>query len=686
VPETTASAAARPRSVVLHVDDNEANRYVVSRVLRQAGFDVIEGTNGREALDKVRENPDVVVLDVRLPDISGVEVCRIIKSDPATSSIPVLHLSASYTSSGHKAEGLDAGADGYLVRPVEPIELVATVNALLRQRRTEQALRASEERYRLLVDSVRDYAIVTVSMEGRVVSWNPGAERVTGYSESDIVGRPVAMLFEKSTSSAIEDELATAAAQGRSQSERWLVRPDGERRLTSGVAAAMRDASGRLVGFSLVLRDITVERQTESARADSEMRFRQLADERTRLLDGERAAREDAEQANRLKDEFLATLSHELRTPLNAIVGWAVILRRTRTVDAHLADGLATIERNARVQTQLIDDLLDVSRIISGKLRLDVDQVDLAAVVEAAIESVHPASEAREIRVERTLASHQTMVRGDSGRLQQVVWNLLTNAIKFTPRGGQVWVTLGRVDSHVAITVADSGRGIEPAFLPHVFDRFRQADPSTTRTHGGLGLGLAIVRHLVELHGGTVEADSEGRDRGARFTIRLPLNAASARRRLRVKQDGRTFTSLESMPTPGLGGVRVLIVDDSEDSRRLLAHIVEESDASVETAGSAAEAMQRLRTHRYDVIVSDVGMPGRDGYELMRWVRALPADAGGRTPALALTGFARPEDRRLALLSGFQIHLTKPVDPAELLAAIASAAGRTGTPARTAGR
>jgi PAS domain S-box-containing protein len=676
----------RPRSVVLHVDDNEANRYVVSRVLRQAGFDVIEGTNGREALERVRENPDVVVLDVRLPDISGVEVCRIIKSDPATSSIPVLHLSASYTSGGHKAEGLDAGADGYLVRPVEPIELVATVNALLRQRRTEQALRVSEERYRLLVDSVRDYAIVTVSMEGRVMSWNPGAERVTGYSESDIMGRPVAMLFEKSTSPGIEDELATAAAQGRSQSERWLVRPDGERRLTSGVAAVMRDAGGRLVGFSLVLRDITVERQTESARADSEARFRQLADERTQLLDAERAAREDAEQANRLKDEFLATLSHELRTPLNAIVGWAVILRRTRMVDAHLADGLATIERNAKVQTQLIDDLLDVSRIISGKLRLDVDQVDLAGVVEAAIESVHPASEAREIRIERTIASHETLVRGDSGRLQQVVWNLLTNAIKFTPRGGHVWVTVGRVNSHVEIIVADSGRGIEPAFLPHVFDRFRQADPSTTRTHGGLGLGLAIVRHLVEQHGGTVEADSEGRDRGARFTIRLPLNAASARRRLRVKQEGKTFAGLESMPTPGLGGVRVLIVDDQEDSRRLLAHIVEESDASVETVGSAAEAMERLRAHRYDVIVSDVGMPGRDGYELMRWVRALPADAGGRTPALALTGFARAEDRRLALLSGFQIHLTKPVDPAELLAAIASAAGRTGTPARTAGR
>ena len=212
----------------------------------------------------------------------------------------------------------------------------------------------------------------------------------------------------------------------------------------------------------------------------------------------------------------------------------------------------------------------------------------------------------------------------------------------------------------MAITVADSGRGIEPEFLPHVFDRFRQADPSTTRTHGGLGLGLAIVRHLVELHGGTVEADSEGRDRGARFTIRLPLNAASARRRLRVKQDGRTFTSLESMPTPGLGGVRVLIVDDSEDSRRLLAHIVEESDASVETAGSAAEAMQRLRTHRYDVIVSDVGMPGRDGYELMRWVRALPADAGGRTPALALTGFARPEDRT----SGAPLGLPDPFDQA----------------------
>ena len=411
--ETTASVAGRARPVILHVDDSDANRYVVSRVLTQAGFAVVEGVSGRDALEKVAQNPDVVVLDVRLPDISGVEVCRQIKSDPATSAIPVLHLSASYTSGGHKAEGLDAGADAYLVRPVEPIELIATVNALLRQRRIEQALRASEARFRL------------------------------------------------------------------------------------------------------------------------------LADERTRLLEAERAAREDAERANRLKDEFLATLSHELRTPLQSILGWAQILGSGRLAPEDAHHGLETIERNARLQAKLVEDLLDMSRIIAGRLVLDVKRVDPAAMIGAALRAIVPAAEAKGVVLERSIEAPPMTLRGDAARLKQIVANLLSNAVKFTPSGGRVTVSLQREAAHARIVVADTGEGIERSALERIFDRFAQADGSITRRHGGLGLGLAIVRHLVALHGGTVRADSAGIGLGV-----VPVGVCGAVRTFGVAWDGRRVQAI----------------------------------------------------------------------------------------------------------------------------------------------
>jgi signal transduction histidine kinase/ActR/RegA family two-component response regulator len=393
------------------------------------------------------------------------------------------------------------------------------------------------------------------------------------------------------------------------------------------------------------------------------------------LLESERAARAQAENANRIKDEFVATVSHELRTPLNAILGWAQVLRAAGDNYAEVAEGLEIIERNARLQAQLIEDLLDMSRIISGKIRLDLQAVDPVSAIEAAIESVRPTAEARGIRIQ-TMLNPSTVVMGDPARLQQVLWNLLSTAVKFTAKGGHVAVTLREVESRVEISVADTGDGIAPEFLPYVFERFRQADGSTTRRHGGLGLGLAIVKQLVELHGGGVAAQSGGLGRGATFTVTLPL--AGMR-----KTGGGREKKLPEANSPGgeiadLTGVKILVVDDDDDARGLVKRLLTGCHAQVTTAASAAEALQLLGEMHPDVLISDIGMPGMDGYELIRQVRSRPASSKDVLPAAALTAFAHSEDRRRALMAGYQCHIAKPVEPAELIATIASLAGRTG--------
>jgi signal transduction histidine kinase/ActR/RegA family two-component response regulator len=387
-----------------------------------------------------------------------------------------------------------------------------------------------------------------------------------------------------------------------------------------------------------------------------------------------------AEAANRTKDEFLATMSHELRTPMTAILGWAQMLRSNKLKDADFAHALEVVERNARAQTKLIDDLLDISRIITGKLRLDVRIVDLAAVIEAAVDSLRPTAGARAIRLHALLDPQAGPVSGDTDRLQQVVWNLVSNAIKFTPKGGRVQVLLARVNSHVEITVSDSGKGISAEFLPHVFDRFRQADGSTTRVQGGLGLGLSIVRQLVELHGGTVSVESPGEGQGATFIVQLPLMATrrsdpNASERRRHPHDG-SDTSFECPPS--LTGLRVLIVDDEPDTRGLLRKVLEGCDSEVMTAGSVAEALEAIAQWKPDVLISDIGMPGEDGYQLIAKMRALEAGTADRIPAIALTAYARVEDRVRALNAGFQVHIPKPIEPAELIAVVASLTGRTG--------
>jgi CheY-like chemotaxis protein/two-component sensor histidine kinase len=378
-----------------------------------------------------------------------------------------------------------------------------------------------------------------------------------------------------------------------------------------------------------------------------------------------------------MKDEFLATLSHELRTPLSAILGWAQVLRRGSRDPLDLQRGLLTIERNARAQAQLIEDLLDVSRITSGKVLLDIQSVAASAMIDAAIETVRPAADAKQIRIERMIDPHTPFVAADPSRLQQVIWNLLSNAIKFTPRGGAVLVQLRTAEGHAEIAVSDNGAGIAPEFIGHVFERFRQADSSTTRKHGGLGLGLSIVKQLVEQHGGTARADSEGEGRGATFTLQWPLAVRPMARPHpdRAPAVAPSQAATAGMQTRDLSDVKVLVVDDEPDARELIKRILSDCHARVSAVGSAAEAIDWLGVGRPDVLVSDLGMADIDGYELLARVRSLELGKWAKLPAIALTAFARQGDRAKALEAGFRAHIAKPVEPSELIATVARVVG-----------
>ena len=430
--------------------------------------------------------------------------------------------------------------------------------------------------------------------------------------------------------------------------------------------------------------ELVRQRTAELSRANEELkreiRVRQMIEEeRASLLVREQEARKQAEEANRIKDEFLATLSHELRTPLNAILGWAQVLRTGKVDEDTTARALEAVERNARAQAQLISDLLDVSRIITGKLRLELKPVEIPRIIDAALDSVRPAADAKGIRIRVTLDRSSGGIGplvGDPDRLQQVVWNLLSNAIKFTPQGGSVEVRLGQKEGQAEIAVQDTGAGIRPDFVPYVFDRFRQAESSTTRQHGGLGLGLSIVRHMVELHGGTVMVESPGEGQGSIFTVRLPIRLGVEA----VPLTERRQLSSEDLPdvvsSRILTGLRVLVVDDEADTRDLLVTALEQCGAQVTAVPNVPDALASLDRGLPDVLLSDIGVPGEDGYSLIRKLRARSAELGGNVPAAALTAYARSEDRIRALSAGFQAHLAKPIDPAELVATIAALAGR----------
>ncbi|HXI89775.1 MAG TPA: hybrid sensor histidine kinase/response regulator, partial [Blastocatellia bacterium] len=406
---------------------------------------------------------------------------------------------------------------------------------------------------------------------------------------------------------------------------------------------------------------------------------KQIEEERSRLLGRAQEARAEAEEANRMKDEFIAMVSHELRTPLNSIMGWARILLAGNLDEQTRTRALETIERNAALQAELIEDLMDLSCIITGKLRLEVRPVNLGSIIEAAIESIRPAADAKAIHLQVALDPTVGLISGDPNRLQQVAWNLLSNAVKFTPRGGRVEVRLERIETYVAVTVSDTGAGITQEFLPYVFDRFRQADTSSTRKQGGIGLGLAIVRHLIEMHGGTIHASSPGPGQGSTFTAKLPMivpkfDSFAVERSGRVGATDEYLALFENVPS--LEGLNLLVVDDEADARELLTVVLRGCGAEVVVVASAAEALAASEQVKPDIIVSDIEMPNEDGYSLISRVRAREAERGGRIQAVALTAHARAEDRMRALLSGYDMHVPKPVEPAELVTVLVSLASR----------
>ena len=426
---------------------------------------------------------------------------------------------------------------------------------------------------------------------------------------------------------------------------------------------------GMVLAMWTLHRDIGKRLQAEAALNALNEDLEERVDHRTAQL----------EAASRAKDEFLSILSHELRTPLNAMLGWARLLRSGTLPAPGVTQALEVIERNAKTQAQLIDDLLDISRVIQGKLRLNVRPIQPAEVIEAALDTVRPAAEARSIRLQVTLDSAAGPIAGDSERLQQVVWNLVSNAIKFTPKGGRVQVRLERINSHIEMTVSDSGQGIASDFLPYVFERFRQSDSTSTRTYGGLGLGLAIVRQLVELHGGSVRADSPGEGQGATFTVVLPLMILHRPLQLPERLHPHIDSQVPYRPSAVLTGLTILVVDDEADARVLLTTLLEQCGATVVAVATVSEALQALAQYQPAALVSDIGMPDTDGYALIQQVRALPPEQGGTVPAVALTAYARVEDRIRALAAGFQSHLPKPIEPAELLAILATLTHRTGS-------
>jgi PAS domain S-box-containing protein len=514
-----------------------------------------------------------------------------------------------------------------------------------------------------LIDSADD-AIISKTLEGIITSWNEGAHRIFGYTAEEAVGKSVTMLIPPDHVDEEPPILARLRAGERIEHyETVRITKDGRHIDISLTVSPIKGPHGQIVGASKIARDITEQRQARKA-LDA-------------AYEEAKRARHQAEESSRLKEEFLATISHELRTPLSAILGWTRMLRLGQLTDADQAKALETIERNARAQAQLIDDLLDVSRIVTGKLRMDVRPADPTSFIDAAVEAVRPAAEAKGIQLQKVMDTAEVSIPGDPVRLQQVVWNLLSNAIKFTPRGGRVQIRSERVNSHLEIVVSDTGQGIPADFLPHVFDRFRQADQKTSRQHGGMGLGLAIVRHLVELHGGTVRATSGGVGQGATFTVELPITPV-----YRVDASGGRVHpgATDLLPandvTDRLDGLTILVVDDEPDTRDLLRRGLEHCGAQIRLAGSAEDALNALRRDVPDILISDIGMPGVDGYDLIREIRNLATENGRRVGAIALTAYTRVEDRLQALRAGYDMHVPKPVELTELVAVAASLARR----------
>jgi PAS domain S-box-containing protein len=617
---------------ILAVDDNAAALYATSRVLRSAGYEVIEAKTGAAALE-MAARADLVVLDVNLPDMDGFEVCRRLRANPQTAQIPVLHLSATFTNAADYALGFEAGADSYLTRPVEPPVLVATVRTLLFARHADILRRGLDARMRTMFNLV-PVAIAILDDSLKILSVNPAYCALSGYTADELTGQT------------FDPRLPDGPQSGE---ERATGRVDLRRKDGTFAEVEWQIAKESITGVRiLVASDISHKMQTERAREA--------------LLESERAARNEAERSNRQKEEFLATLSHELRNPLNAILGWATVLGRKPGLPESVMQGLHAIERNSRIQARMISDLLDYAGITFGKVRLVAETVDPYPVVRAALESVGEQARAAGVALQVSFEDEAMRIEADAGRLQQVVWNLLTNAIKFSSKGDTVEVEAARSGDSFKLVVRDHGKGIEPEFLPRIFERFSQQDATTTRSHGGLGLGMAIVKQLTDLHGGTITAHSAGKAMGATFSVEIPLSSNEAAPSLSASQTLRAMDFTR---------VVALVVEDDDDTRELTRRILTDVGAQVVEASSAEAAVACVESCKPNILISDIGMAREDGYQLLKRLR----DSGygpDVLPAIALTAFARTEDRSAALAAGFQDHLVKPLDPQTLVLRIAS--------------
>ncbi|HEX2585917.1 MAG TPA: response regulator [Steroidobacteraceae bacterium] len=625
---------------ILVVDDTPAALYTTGRILRAANYEVLEATTGATAL-AIADQADMVVLDVNLPDMDGFEVCRILRARADTARIPVLHLSATFTHSGDFVEGFEAGADTYLTRPVEPAVLLTTVRTLLFARHADTIRRGLDAKLQTMF-AVAPVAIAILDSSFKYENVNPAYCELTGYTADELTGMPgdlcvtgprpfPARQIIESIAGHYTTRLQVKKKDGSLAEVEWhLVKEE-----ISGV-------------FILTAIDITEQQNAERAREN--------------LLISERAARGEAERSTRLKAEFLAIVSHELRNPLNAILGWANVLTRQPQLTDTITQGLQAIERNSRIQAQMISDLLDHASIAFGKIRLTPEAVDPYKAVRAALETSSSAAQVAGVRLNASFSGWGLTVDADPDRLQQIVLNLLSNALKFSNAGDSVDVVADQVDNSFRLTVTDHGRGIEASFLPKIFEHFSQQENSTTRSRGGLGLGLAIVKQLVDLHGGSIEASSEGIGMGATFTLMLPLS----------RNESRTgITDSQPLRTLDLSSFVILVVDDDADSRSLTTRILKEVGASVLNADSAEAAITSINANKPNLLISDIGMPEQDGYTMLRRLRSMGYTAE-QLPAIALTAFARMEDRAQALTAGFQDHLIKPLDPQALLRRVAT--------------
>ncbi len=652
------------------VEDSPLEAEMARRALGPDQHDVRLFSDGSAVIERIaaEPTPDAIVLDWQMPGMSGLETCLYLRAHLDPMVLPILML----TVQGRKedvVEGLNAGANDYLTKPYDFSELRARVQSLVRTARLHRiqawrgkllALDAELGSATTRSDDLDELAGSSASIIQRhleldsVSIWLAGdSGSLSQVGESALAGRVVE--DEEAARAAVAGSLPVAESGAKLHVAPLLLH---ELPVGALVARAAGGMSTDTIGGLHAVTDL-LALSLDRVRAQAE---------RQQLLERERAARADAETANRTKDEFLAMVSHELRTPLNAIAGWTRILLRTpENLDERTRRGLDTIDRNVRAQTQLIEDLLDVSRIVAGQMRLEVTSVEIAQVVEAAIDAVRLTADARGVVLRTTMDAYLSPVAGDADRLQQVVWNLLTNAIKFSPAGSEVGIAVRQGERDVTVVVTDTGQGISAEFLPLVFERFRQAEGTIARSSGGLGLGLAITRHLVELHGGTVQVTSEGPGRGATFTVSLPLPKPSAQR-----IDVRPPTSSDGayLHPPELIGLRILVVEDQADARDMLVELLRECQAVVHAADSAAEGMRLLEEHRPDILLSDVGLPKEDGFSFIRRVRALGAERGGALPAIALTAYARSQDRARALGAGFTTHVAKPIEPPALLLVI----------------